>query len=74
MKPTDKQQRVCDAIIDQLKYWRDTNDLYCPVHDVDIEDCVWASLQGVVTSVEMHEVERGLYKILQFLRKLENDN
>lgn len=74
MKATDKQQKVCDAIVSQIKYWRDTNDLFSPTHDCDIEDCVWAALEGVITDREIHTLVKELDKILQFVRGVEHDN
>lgn len=74
MKATDRQQKVCDAIISQIEYWRDTNDLFSPTHDSDIEDCVWADLEGVITDREMHTLVKELDKILQFVRKVEHDD
>lgn len=73
MKPTERQQKVLDAIISQIRYWRDTNDIISPTHDSDIEDCIWAELEGVITDREIHSLVKEIDKLLQFLRKVEND-
>lgn len=38
MKATTKQKEICDFIISQAKFWRDSNDLYSPTHGVGIDE------------------------------------
>jgi hypothetical protein len=38
MVPTDKQKEICDLIIEQASYWKNTNDLYSSTHFVDVEE------------------------------------
>lgn len=38
MKATTKQKEICDFIISQAKFWRDSNDLYSPTHGCDIDE------------------------------------
>lgn len=39
MKPTEKQKKIIDFLIDQLKCWRDSNDIYSPTLYSDMEEC-----------------------------------
>lgn len=39
MKPTKTQKIVIDAVINQLKFWRDTNDINSPTHYCDMDEC-----------------------------------
>lgn len=40
MKPTDVQKKICDLIIEQANFWKDTNDIFSPTHLCDIEESV----------------------------------
>lgn len=72
MKPTERQKKVCEAVINQISYWQNTNDITSPTHDSDIEDCLWAELEGIITAREIHNIERELEKLLQYIRKVED--
>lgn len=72
MKPTERQKKVCEAIMNQISYWQTSNDITSPTHDTDIEDCLWAELEGVITDRDIHNIERELEKLLQYIRRVEN--
>lgn len=40
MKPTTKQKKLCEIIIEQAKFWQSTNDIHSPTHLCDIEETV----------------------------------
>ena len=40
MKPTAKQKKICDLIVEQAKFWQSTNDITSPTHLCDIEESV----------------------------------
>lgn len=72
MKPTERQIRVCNAITNQISCWQVSTDIISPLHDTDIEDCLWAELEGVISDREIHNIERELEKLLQYIRKIED--
>lgn len=37
MKPNRVQQHICDFIIEQITWWRDSNDINSPTHLCDLE-------------------------------------
>ena len=40
MKPTEKQKKIMDIIIQNLQFWKSTNDIISPSHNSLIEDDV----------------------------------
>lgn len=39
MKPTEKQKKAINLLIDQLKCWRDSNDIDSPSPNTYMEEC-----------------------------------
>ena len=63
MKPTELQKKICEHIITEVKYWRDTNDIDSPTHAVDLHDCLLAELGD-----DLNELELTLYELLNVIR------
>lgn len=40
MKPTNKQIELCDRIIQELNYWKSSNDIDSPSHNTSIEELI----------------------------------
>ena len=56
MKPTKTQKAVIDAIIEQLNFWRGTNDINSPTHYCDMDECYKASLEDCLSEKEIEEL------------------
>ena len=52
-KPTKTQKEVCEALIREISWWRDSNDINSPTHLVDMEDCLKADLDGMCSDSEI---------------------
>ena len=69
-KPTDTQKDVCNYLIKEICWWRDSNDIDSPTHLSDMEDCMKADLDGICSD---HEIElltsalRNLYHHVRYL-------
>jgi hypothetical protein len=70
MKPTKTQKTVIDAIIDQLKFWRDTNDINSPTHYSDMDECYWSDLEDCLSEEEIEELKAETCNLFQFIKNL----
>ena len=53
MKPTEKQKKIMDIIIQNLQFWKSTNDIISPSHNSLIEDDVNdAVVYGIIDADE----------------------
>ena len=53
MKPTEKQKKIIDIIIQNLQFWKSTNDIISPSHNSLIEDDVNDALDyGIIDADE----------------------
>lgn len=71
MKPTEKQKKIMDIIIQNLKFWKSTNDINSPSHNSSIEDDVNdALIYGVIDEDEAEMLTDMIssirYNILKF--------
>lgn len=41
MKSNDKQKEICDLIIEQANFWKNSNDINSPTHGCDITESVY---------------------------------
>ena len=58
MKPTTIQIKVIGAIIDQLNFWRGTNDINSPTHYCDMDKCYQSALDGCLSQDEIEELKK----------------
>ena len=70
MKVTDIQKDVCNAIIRQASFWRDSNDINSPTHYVDLEECFLADLDDKLSEKELQEFINEITNIFQLVKNL----
>ena len=66
MKPTETQKTVCEALIKQLQFWRDTNDIDSPTHYTDMD----ALLNDCLSETEIEELTSETCNLFQFIKNL----
>ena len=71
MKPTEKQKKIMDIIIQNLQFWKSTNDIISPSHNSLIEDDVNDAVVYGVIDVDEEEllidtISSIRYNILKF--------
>lgn len=68
MKSSDKQKEICDLIIEQANFWKNSNDINSPTHGCDIHE----SICGVewLTEEQANETEDLLYKLYTKIKHL----
>lgn len=69
MKPTDKQRKICDAIIREISWWRDSNDINSPTHYADLEDCLTANLDDLIGESERYMMQQKLTRIFEIVKR-----
>lgn len=69
MKPTEKQKKIINFLIDQLKCWRDTNDINSPTHNSDMEEC-FENLKYDIGPINMPIFSRIVVKLFLFIKAL----
>lgn len=57
MKPTPKQLKVIEFLEQQLKFWKNTNDIGSPTHVGDISEFSRANLYDVFSEDEIADVD-----------------
>jgi hypothetical protein len=57
MKPTTKQLKVIEFLEQQLKFWKNTNDIGSPTHVGDISEFSRANLYDVFSEDEIEDVD-----------------
>jgi hypothetical protein len=57
MKPTTKQLKVIEFLEQQLKFWKNTNDIGSPTHIGDISEFSRANLYDVFSEDEIEDVD-----------------
>lgn len=70
MKPTMIQIKVIDAVIDQLKFWRDTNDINSPTHYCDMDERYQSALEDCLSEKEIEELKAETCNLFQFIKNL----
>ena len=70
MKPTKTQKIVIDAIIDQLQFWRSTNDIDSPTHYCDMDECYQSDLGDCLSEKEIEELKSETCNLFQFIKNL----
>jgi len=70
-KPTERQIKIIDECITQLKYWRSTNDLYSGTHGGDIDaGLLNLELDDVITEGQSDELSSDLSNLLITIRDM----
>jgi hypothetical protein len=57
MKPTAKQIKVIEFLEQQLKFWKNTNDIGSPTHVGDISEFSRANLYDMFSEDEIEDVD-----------------
>jgi hypothetical protein len=57
MKPTTKQLKVIEFLEQQLKFWKNTNDIGSPTHVGDISEFSRANLYDMFSEDEIEDVD-----------------
>jgi hypothetical protein len=57
MKPSSKQLKVIEFLEQQLKFWKNTNDITSPTHIGDISEFSRADLYDVFSEDEIKDVD-----------------
>jgi hypothetical protein len=57
VKPTPKQLKVIEFLEQQLKFWKNTNDIGSPTHVGDISEFSRANLYDVFSEDEIEDVD-----------------
>lgn len=70
-KPTEKQIKIIDECIFQLKYWKSTNDLYSGTHGGDIDSGLLnLELDEVITENQSDKLSSDLSNLLTTIRNI----
>jgi hypothetical protein len=57
MKPTTKQLKVIEFLEQQLKFWKNTNDIGSPTHVCDISEFSRTNLYDMFSEDEIEDVD-----------------
>ena len=57
MKPSNKQLKVIDFLEQQLKFWKNTNDIESPTHIGDISEFSRANFYDVFSEDEIKDID-----------------
>ena len=71
MKANKIQNYLCDVILNQQSFWRNSNDITSPTHLTDIEVC-FAQLDDLISDEEKLEFEEKLKDLYWFIRKFDD--
>ena len=69
MKANKIQQYLCDVILSQQSFWRNSNDITSPTHLVDIEEECFAQLDNLISDDDREELVEKLQDLYWFIRK-----
>ena len=70
MKPTKTQKEVIDAVINQLYFWKVTDDLDSPTHYCDMEEYYKVALKDGLSEKEIKELKTETCNLFQFIKNL----
>jgi len=57
MKPSNKQLKVIEFLEQQLKFWKNTNDIGSPTHVGDISEFSRANLYSIFSEDEIKDID-----------------
>lgn len=70
MKPTEKQKKVINILIDILKSWRDSNDIDSPTLNSDLEESL-EELNDYIASAYLPNFRRIVTRLFLFIKNLD---
>lgn len=75
MKTNRVQQHICDFIIEQIKWWRDSNDIYSPTHLSDLESRLDDIVEdeGWITESQARSLDAWMTDLLVEIRQIKED-
>ena len=71
-KPSPLQREVILAIIEELEYWLNSNDIHSPSHGTSIEGEMFANLPDVdsIATAKLEGIEEAVRDVWFFVSKL----
>lgn len=66
-KPTDFQKRVIEAVVNEVRWWANSNDIHSPSHYTSIEYEMFSNLDEWDTPTVMND---GLEDVVLMVEKL----
>ena len=66
MKPTEKQQKVIELIIDQLESWKCSNDIHSASHFCEIDNINLDYLTNEYRTKKIQNIVHNLYEAICF--------
>ena len=71
MKANKVQNYLCDVILSQRCFWRNSNDITSPTHLNDIEEVCYAQLDNLISDEDREEFQDKLKDLYWFIRKFD---
>jgi len=71
MKANKIQNCLCDVILSQQSFWRNSNDITSYTHLTDIEEECFAQLGNLIKDSDREELENKLKDLYWFIRKFD---
>lgn len=69
MKPTYQQQQLCDFIIEQATWWKNSNDILSPTHHSDLESRIDNLVEDEgITQAQAKDLDNLLRNLLTMIR------
>lgn len=69
MKPTERQKAICDAIICEVSWWRDTNDIHSQSIYSNMEGRLSADLDDEIGESERYMLQQKLIRIFEIVKR-----
>lgn len=75
MKTNRVQQHICDFIIEQIQWWRDSNDIDSPTHLSDLESRLDDIVEdeGWITESQARSFDAWMTNLLVEIRQIKED-
>lgn len=75
MKTNRVQQHICDFIIEQVQWWRDSNDINSPTHYSDLESRLndLVEDEGWINYRKAYELGANLLAVLDSIRAIKEE-
>jgi hypothetical protein len=71
MKANKVQNYLCDVILSQQSFWRNSNDITSPTHLTDIEEECFSQLCNLISDEDREEFQDKLKDLYWFIRKFD---
>lgn len=75
MKTNRVQQHICDFVIEQIQWWRDSNDIDSPTHLSDLESRLDDIVEdeGWITEPQAKSINAWMTNLLVEIRQIKED-